>query len=436
VKFLRRLAAAPARRVALGLVLAAAVVLPGIAGPAGDRSCHGAQCPAREVVRWSKPLTGSWIAENGIEGTVPAQGQAYAAMGHGLAVIGTGLSVSAFDAATGIPRWTVALTGLPIGSVIASVRAWPGVVTVGVSMANAIGGVEGSAPREEIVLTGSSGRQLHAYPSAASGGAVSASKRRTVVVGPTAVTSYSNATGKAVWRVPTGRPEQAWRVSGRDLYITVSAEGEIGTAPVTAVRQIDLRSGDERLIQPPSGSFDGTLAAVTDGELVFSGPGGLSMYQMASGRLTGQRADATLEGPDPADQILYVEVNDGLVGIDPVTGQNEPGMRVPGPPGTYGVLGGVALGLDAESGGDAWGYSIADRRVIWTVKSLPWPHYFVDLSGLGGSADQASGLVLLLTCGRTGSSVPGSLLAGVTAVTCLRPRLVVIGPSAASSTRA
>ena len=414
MRFVRRLASAPARRVALGLVLAAAVVFPSIAGPGGARSCRGAQCPAREVVRWSQPLAGSWIAENGIEGTVPAQGQGYAAMGHGLAVVGTGLSVSAFDAATGISRWTVTLTGMPIGSAIASVRAWPGVVTVGVSLADAIGAA-GRAPREEIVLSGSSGRQLRAYPSAASGGAVSASERRTVVVGPTAVTSYSNATGKPVWHVPTGRAEQAWRVSGRDLYITVSAEGEIGTAPVTAVRQIDLRSGDERLIQPPSGSFDGTLAAVMDGELVFSGPDGLSMYHVASGRLTGQRAGATLEGADPADQILYVEVNDGLVGIDPATGLNEPGMRVPGPPGTYGVLAGVALGPDAGSGGDAWGYNIADRRVIWTIRSLPWPHYFVDLSGLGGSADQATGLVLLVTCGRTGPSVPDAPLAGVTA---------------------
>jgi len=458
VTFRSLLASAQARRAALALILAGAVVFPGVAGQGGARSCRAGQaghCPARESVLWSRPLAGSWIVESGIEGTVPAAGQASAAMGHGVAVVGTGLTVSAFDALTGRPRWTATLAGVAAGSAIVSVRAWPGVISVGVApsqpaevavparlsgrsagrLSGRSAAADSAGASEVIVLSSLSGKQIRIYPSSLSGGAVSASPRRTVVVGLTSVTSYDNGTGKAVWRVPTGAAEQAWRVAGRYLYVTVSAQGEVGTAPVTAVREINLRTGDERLIQPPSGAFDGNLAGVTDGVLVFSGTDGLSMYQVRSGRLTGQRPGAILEGFDSVQQVMYVEVNDGLVGIDPVTGLNEPGTKVPGPPGTYGVLGGVALGLDPGAGGDAWGYSIEDRRVAWTVRPLPWPHYFVDLSGLGGSSDQTSGLVLLATCRQTGPALPASPLAGSSASACRKPRLVAIGPWGATSSR-
>ena len=60
---------------------------------------------------------------------------------------------------------------------------------------------------------------------------------------------------------------------------------------------------------------------------------------------------------------------------------------MPGSSGLYGVRGGVALGLDQGPDGDAWGYDVARQRVVWTTPRLPWPHYFVDLSGIGGSAD-------------------------------------------------
>jgi hypothetical protein len=37
---------------------------------------------------------------------------------------------------------------------------------------------------------------------------------------------------------------------------------------------------------------------------------------------------------------------------------------------------------------------------------LPWPHYFVDLSGVGGSADPASNLVVIAACARLAPSSP------------------------------
>jgi hypothetical protein len=60
----------------------------------------------------------------------------------------------------------------------------------------------------------------------------------------------------------------------------------------------------------------------------------------------------------------------------------------------------VALGLDSGANGDAWGYDVAAGRVTWTSAALPWPHYFSDLSGLGGSAASSgdSDLVVVAAC--------------------------------------
>lgn len=417
---------ATARRAALALILVGVVVFPGITARSAPATCTASQCPTREVVRWSQPLTGAWLVQDGVEGTVPAQGQAYAAVGHGLAVIGLGQSVTAFDASTGQPRWSTTLAGLPPGSAIISVRTWPGAVTVGVAVSG--GEVVGGSARREVVLTAGSGRRLAAFPAGAGGGAVQAGMRRTVVVGPTSVIGYANATGKALWRVRTGTAAQAWRVSGATLYVTVSSRGQLGTSPVTAVRQINLRTGKARLIRPLEGAFAGTLSAVTDGTLIFSGARGLSMYSAATGRLTGQRAGAIVEGIDPVSNLVYVGIAGDLRGIDPVTGQNEPGAAMPGPVSAYDVRAGVALGLDLGGDGAAWGYSIAKRKVLWTTRTLPWPHYFVELSGLGGSADPVTGTVLLATCGQVGQPVPGDSTAGLNARSCSRPRLVAIGP--------
>lgn len=413
------------RRSALALVLVGVIMFPGHNAGVASRSCRGSVCPADGLVLWSRELTGSWIAETGISGTVSSQGQAFAAIGSSVGVVGSGLSVDAFDEGTGFPRWAATLSGLPAGADIVSVRAWPGVVTVGVTLPSGDAGSAGTgvAPRDEVVLDAVTGKRIAMFGAAEYGGAVSASIDRTVIVGTTSVTSYRNATGRAIWRDPIGSAGQGWQVDGDELYVTISAGGVIGTAPVTAVRQISLRTGAERLIQPPSGPFAGSLSAAADGVLLFSGTGGLTAYSESTGRLLWPqpRAGAVPEGIDPVQNVLYVDVAGALVGVDLATGRDERGGSVPGPPGTYGVRGGVALGLDPGPAGAAWGYSITKKHVIWTTRSLPWPHYFIDLSGIGGSADPASDTVLLATCAKVGSVVPGG--AGLA---CLRPMLVAI----------
>jgi len=423
----------PSPRAAVVALLAAVLVTGAIAARIGSQSCErgGSKCGFGRVIRWSRPLPGAWIAQNGPYGTTPLQGQAYAAAGGGVAAIGFGATLSAYDVATGRPRWTETLRQVPAGSAIVSVRAWGSVISVGVAPVG-VAGASAAASRHEIVLDATTGRRLRSYLAARSGGAVWASRRRTVIVGLEAVASYSNETGRAIWRVPTGPAEQAWRVAGGNLYVTVSARGEIGTAPVTAVREIGLRTGEERLIQRPDGVFDGMLAGVIDGVLLFSSSSGLSSYSVDTGHLLAQRPGTVLEGTDPVQDVLYADVAGTVIGLDPVTLRNEVGDQGESmPSGFYSVRAGVAIGLKPGAGGAAWAYSIAKRRMIWTAVPLPWPHFFADPSGLGGSVDQATGTALVVTCAKSGRRAQGTVLGAGRA--CLRPRLVEVGPRGSAS---
>jgi hypothetical protein len=64
---------------------------------------------------------------------------------------------------------------------------------------------------------------------------------------------------------------------------------------------------------------------------------------------------------------------------------------------------------------------MATRKVVWTSPALPWPHFFADLTGLGGSAGAGSVVTLLTTC-----AAEGTPAAGGGAATCLRPELAAI----------
>jgi hypothetical protein len=76
------------------------------------------------------------------------------------------------------------------------------------------------------------------------------------------------------------------------------------------------------------------------------------------------------------------------------------GATAGGSAGIYVVRGGVALGLDDGQGGEAWGYNMSAGRVTWTAPGLPWPHYFADLSGLGGSASESGDTVVVAVCAK------------------------------------
>jgi len=416
--WLRRPSPSWVRRALLAAVLIGAAVIPGYVSGTGSRACTGPRCGPAGTIRWVRALSGSWIAGGGVIGTVPAVGQAYVSPGPQVAAIGYGTNVYAFDVRTGRRLWATALAGFPAGAAIVSVRSWASVVTAGVTFPETRSG--GSA-RDEVVLSGATGQEIHAFPAAGYGGAVSADAEHTVIVGNSAVTSYDNGSGRVAWSRSTGRVPQAWRTDGRYLYVTVSAGGYLGSAPVTALRRINLKTGDERMLQPPDGSFRGTLSEAFDGAVLFSDPGGVTAYSESTGQLLWRHKGVVPESEDPVRPAVYVTSGTGLAGLNPLTGVRILGATIPDSSGVYGVRNGVALGLDQGSGGDAWGYNIGERHVIWTTPSLPWPHYFVDLSGIGGSAGPYNPTILLAACARVGAAAKQGL-----APSCLKPELVAI----------
>ena len=404
-----------ARRAVLAAALLAVAFVPypviGSASVPSAGACHG---PCRHAgsagkVLWARPLPGQWAASSGLAGTVPVSGQAYAAIGDGVAVVGLGRSLRAYGSRTGTTLWNADLTGFPANASIVSVRAWPGVVTAGVTYG------PGAASRAEVVFASSTGRQIRRYNAAPFGGAVAASRQDTVIVGPTAVTAYSNRTGAVRWSRPTGPAPQAWQVDGPDLYVTEAAGGYLGSAPVTALRRIDLSNGLESIVRPSAPSFPGSFGGVVDDVLLFSAASGVTAYDGLTGLKLWSIQGAVPEETDPAQQHFYLTEGTTLIGVDPLTGNiiaRASGSAVAGSAGMFSVRDGVALGLDQGPNGEAWGYDVRLQRVTWTSPGLPWPHYFVDISGIGGSAESGGSAVIVADCAKlapqTQPSAPGS----------------------------
>jgi hypothetical protein len=392
----------------LGVVLVPYPTLGAVAVPpaaACRTGCRPGYVPS--MVRWTSPLPGSWQVVSGLTGTVPSSGLAYVSVGHGVAAVGAGLTLYVFSSASGAPLWHLTLTGFPAGAAIVSVRTWPGEITAGVSYSG--------SERTEVVVPDWAGCQPgpHArFPAAVFGGAVAGGPKYTVIVGTTAVTSYDNVTGGVRWRLPTGPVAQAWRTDGNWLYVAESDGGFLGSAPVTALRKINLVTGIQSIVRPLEGlSFPGTLSAAFDGVVLFSTASRVAAYSGSTGAWLWSISGAVPDGYDPAQHRIYLTMGSNLIGVSPLTGQIEAtasGSAVDGSAGMYVVRDGVALGLDQGASGDAWGYDIAVQRVILAASGLPWPHYFVDLSGVGGSADPATNTVIITACAQLAPSSPAS----------------------------
>jgi hypothetical protein len=431
------------RRWALALVLLGVALLPypsptaatGAPVSACRSGCRAGSVPS--MIRWTRPLPGSWQVLSGLTGTVPASGLAYLSVGYGVAAIGVGLTVYGYSSKNGAPLWSDTLTGFPADAAIASVRTWPGEVTAGVTYSRA-----GRLRRTEVVISGPAGIQSRSYPAAVYGGTVAGSARYTVIVGATAVTSYDNATGHVRWTLPTGRVPQAWRADRGTLYVAQSAGGFLGSAPVTALLKIDMATGAELTVRPLEGlSYTGTLSAAFDGVVLFSSAGGATAYDGTTGAWLWSVRGAVPEGTDPRKNRIYLTAGSNLIAVNPKTGRvtaTASGSAVDGSAGMYVVRDGVALGLDQGAGGDAWGYDLGAQRVTLAASGLPWPHYFVDLSSVGGSADPASDLVVIAACAQLAPgppgppSSPGTLVPPVPSITAAAPAVTASGPPGTS----
>jgi hypothetical protein len=419
------------RRLSFAATLAVAAVTPGTVAGWSSSPCRRDGCESAGTLRWIRPLPGLWAVQGGAVGTAPDVGQAYAALGSQVAAVGSGLTVSAYAASTGQRLWTTDLTGFRAGSAITAVRVWPGVVTVGVALPAPAGPAPagrhlqgGGPPRAEVVLRATTGHEIRAYPAAQFGGAVAASPAATVIVGPHAVTSYSNRTGGVRWSRSTGPAPQSWQVDGDRLYLTVAADGYLGSAPVTALRRIELRTGAERMIRPDGAAFAGALSLAYDGVVLFSSARWIRAYGGTTGRQLWHHPSALPDTVDPVAGRLYLISGNTLIGVNPRTGDTlarVAGAGTASSSGLYGVRGGAVLGIDYGAVGKAWGYDIAAQRVLWTSRPLPWPHYFVDLSGIGGSAAPGQDAVLLAVCGRVGPRPAGAAFPG-----CALPELAVL----------
>jgi hypothetical protein len=441
------------RRWALALVLVGVIVLPypvlnAVSGTPAAACRSGCRAGAvLSMIKWTQPLLGSWQAMPGLTGTVPASGLAYVSVGYGVVAAGLGLNVSGYSAKTGAPLWEQTLTGFPAGAAIVSVRTWPGEVTAGVSYPGAR-----QLERTEVVISAATGSVTGHYPASTFGGAVAGSSRYTVIVGPTSVTSYDNATGRVRWRVATGPVPQAWRTDGGTLYVAESAAGFTGSAPVTALRRIDLGTGTQSFIRPIEGlSFGSTFSAAFDGTVLFTTMGGVAAYDGATGAWLWSIARAVPESTDPRQERIYLSRGSDLIAVNPRTGQvtaTASGSAVDGSAGLYAVRDGVALGLDQGANGDAWGYDIGAQRVTLAAAGLGWPHYFVDLSGVGGSADPASNLVVIAACTQLAPNAPVSVTPSATptgtssstpaqtATSTASPELSATGPPSPSASAA
>jgi hypothetical protein len=184
--------------------------------------------------------------------------------------------------------------------------------------------------------------------------------------------------------------------------VAQSASGFVGSAPVTALLKIDMATGAEIMVRPLEAlSYAGTLSIAFHGVMVFSSAAGVTAYDGSTGALLWSVHGGVTEGTDPRKDRIYLTKGSDLVAVDPQTGRvtaTVSGSAANGSAGMYVVRDGVVLGLDQGAGGDAWGYNLGAQRVTLATSGLPWPHYFVDLSGVGGSADPGSDLVVIAAC--------------------------------------
>lgn len=411
-----------AHRVVLALALLVVVLIPLPVLASDTRptppACAGSACHTQRVSaqRWLAKLPGTWAAgtgqgTTGDGGTVPVNGQAaYVAVGGGLAVVGTGLSLTAYTLDRGQQEWRTPLTA-PLGTVLVSVRAWQGVITAGLL-------APGGHARTEVVVNAVTGAEIRHYPAAVFGGAVAASSATTVVIGGATVTSYNNATGRVRWqRAIAGG--QSWQADGETLYVAEASGGDQSSSPVTALKVINMEAGTERVLSSPLDQpFSGTLAMAANGSVLFASPAKVTAYSGSTGGELWDMDGAVPEGTDPATrEIDLTAANGTLVGVDPLTGNvraSLPAGTATGTAAVYVVRDGVALGLDSGANGTAWGYDMFKGQVTWTSPALPWPHFFSDVSGLGGSA-AASGDVVVVTACLHLAATPGI---------CADPRLV------------
>ena len=185
------------------------------------------------------------------------------------------------------------------------------------------------------------------------------------------MTSYANHTGAVRWSRPTGTVPQAWQADGGELYMAVAAGGYLASAPVTALRRINLRTGAQHLVRPHGPAFLGALSLAYQGVVVFSSARWARGYSATTGRELWHYPSALPDMVDAVAGRLYLISGNTLIGVNPQTGSTLARVSAASSSGLYGVREGALLGIDHGALGKAWGYGIAAQQVLWTSRRCP-----------------------------------------------------------------
>jgi hypothetical protein len=89
------------RRGASAALLLAMGFTPAEASVTPPQACPR-ECTQAGTTRWVRPLTGAYVVHGDARGTVPGQGEAYAAIGADIAALGRGTAVSLCQSTIGM----------------------------------------------------------------------------------------------------------------------------------------------------------------------------------------------------------------------------------------------------------------------------------------------------------------------------------------------
>ena len=158
-----------------------------------------------------------------------------------------------------------------------SVRAWPGVVTVGLL-------APGGPSRTEVVIDARDGRRAAPVPGRGvrrRGRGLGRDHRGRRLRHRDQLRQRDRAGPLAA---PDRRRASPGRSTGRRSTWRSPRAASSGSSPVTALQVINLADGTERTLSSPLGSpFSGTLAMAADGAVLFASSAGVTAYSGSTG---------------------------------------------------------------------------------------------------------------------------------------------------------
>ena len=119
-------------------------------------------------------------------------------------------------------------------------------------------------------------------------------------------------------------------MAGQYVYVTRSSHGYLGSAPVTGLLRISLRTGAHKILRPqPPGFPAGTLSGAVvprassgrlDPVVLFAGAGGVWAFSGGNAGRLWHHVPAALELTDARTGTVYLAIHGMLTAVNPATG--------------------------------------------------------------------------------------------------------------------